>query len=105
MAIAVIGVPNKVVNNFAESGENLEVGETFYGGERSSKSRGRPEGIDDSELFSARSYLVWLLEITWSEVGLSLRRVKTATDVRIALQSWERYRDAHPLDDALLRPT
>lgn len=53
------------------------------------KSRGRPEAVADERLLSDRDNLVGLLEKTWGEVGWNLRRVKTAADVRAALQAWE----------------
>jgi len=85
--------------------EPFEGSANFYRDAKVSRSRGRPLGMDDGRLLGNRDFLVWLLESTWSEVGLALRRVKTTAAVRIALQPWEQNRDAHSVVDALLRPT
>jgi hypothetical protein len=65
---------------------------------------GRPKGIDDGYLRDTRDHLVWLLESTWGEVGWTLQTIKTAADVRRALQSWEQQHSKYVVE-ALQRPS
>jgi hypothetical protein len=72
--------------------------------ENSTRPRvGRPESVDDATLEDSRNHLVWLLEISWGEVGWNLRTVKTAADVRCALQAWDQepYRSRYVVETLL----
>jgi hypothetical protein len=46
--------------------------------------RGRPKQADETELLSIRQGVLSLVENHWHELGLSLPRVKTSADVRVA---------------------
>jgi len=59
--------------------------------------------IDDPQLWGDRDHLVWLLEVTWADVGGKLHAVKTADDVLAALQIWKGRSEA-PVVRTLLRP-
>src|SRR5712691_13406653 len=62
---------------------------------KTKRRRGRPTGVDNGPLWGIRDHLVWLLETTWSEVGWNLRSIKTAADVRPALQAWDQRQDKY----------
>src|SRR5438309_1596799 len=59
--------------------------------------------IDDPRLWGDRDSLLFLLEVTWADVGGKLHAVKTADDVLTALQIWKGRSEA-PVVKTLLRP-
>jgi hypothetical protein len=59
--------------------------------------------IDDPRLWGDRDSLLFLLEVTWADVGGKLHAVKTADDVLAALQIWKG-RSETPVVKTLLRP-
>jgi hypothetical protein len=50
--------------------------------------RRRKPIIEDGRIWSDRDHLVWLLEVTWPDVGGRLPRIKSPTDVLDVLQAW-----------------
>jgi hypothetical protein len=60
--------------------------------------------IDDAQLWGDRDHLVWLLEVTWVDIGPKLHAIKTADDVLAALQPWNSRSDNSPVVKTLLRP-
>jgi hypothetical protein len=60
--------------------------------------------IDDPCLWGDRDSLLFLLEVTWADVGGKLHAVKTADDVLAALQIWNERSDNSPVVKTLLRP-
>ncbi len=51
--------------------------------------RRRKPIIEDGRIWNDRDHLVWLLEVTWPDVGGRLPRIKTPADVLEVLQAWQ----------------
>src|SRR5438105_4524463 len=73
----------------------------------SKRPRGRPLAIDDGRLWGVRDYLVWLVEVTWADVGVKLSKIKTPAQVFDALQVWQEQNrhNLHYVSQTLLRPS
>jgi hypothetical protein len=50
---------------------------------------GRKQAIDDGRLWGQRDALLFLVEVTWPDIGGKLPRIKTPSDVYEALKVWE----------------
>src|SRR5271169_628381 len=70
--------------------------------EASQGPRRRKPIIEDGRIWSDRDHLVWLLEVTWPDVGGRLPRIKTPADVLDVLQSWHG-RSSNYIVETLLR--
>src|SRR6266702_830889 len=68
------------------------------------KMGGRRPKIQDQSLEGVREFLVWLLESTWSEVGIMLPKIKTIKDVRLPFEFWQHHRGQYVVE-CLLRPS
>jgi hypothetical protein len=79
-------------------GKNL-----VFGAPAARNRRGQPQKIEDGQLRQSRDHLVWLLESTWGYVGWKLRKVRTAADVQLALESWTEDHGSYTAS-TLLRP-
>jgi hypothetical protein len=79
--------------------ENIEPGGPKIGTTQRAR---RKSLIDDPSLWGDRDSLLFLLEVTWADVGGKLHAVKTADDVLAALQIWKG-RSETPVVKTLLR--
>jgi hypothetical protein len=68
------------------------------------KPRGRRLAIKDAPLWRVRDHLVWLIEVTWAEIGGELPKIRTPGDVLATFQVWKDKSTEH-VTTTLLRPS